>query len=350
MLYLVGHLGLLFLILLAMESGTFAGDLVITAVGDIMLAGQASRTLATRGFDHPFSGTVAELRKGDILVGNLEAPLTRGGTEFTGKKFRFRTRPEAAAALSRAGFSVLTLANNHIMDFGAEGLAETLSSLDRVKILHAGAGATLAEARHEALITARGMRVAFLAYSLTYPAEFYAGAVHPGAAQGIAGRVRDDIRRVRGSAEYVVVSFHWGAELEGMPKPYQRQAAHAAVDAGADLVLGHHPHVLQGIERYRGKSIFYSLGNFAFGSMSRSADRSMIARITLGERGQSVELLPLNVLNSEVGFCPALLTGKRGEAVIARLNLLSASFNSRVTLSGGRYLLEETVKTAELRK
>ena len=343
----VRHLLLLLLLLVATDA--LADVVTITAVGDIMLAGQGSRTLNARGFDHAFAGTAAELRKGDILVGNLEAPLTRGGTEFTEKKFRFRTSPEAAAALSRAGFTVVTLANNHIMDFGAEGLAETLNNLDRAKILHAGAGVNLAEARREALVTVKGRRVALLAYSLTYPAEFFAGKGLPGAAQGVADRVREDIVRAREAADYVVISFHWGEELAGTPKPYQQHAAHAAIDAGADLVLGHHPHVLQGIERYRGKTIFYSLGNFAFGSMSRSADRSMIARITLDGAEQRVEIIPLNVLNSEVRFRPAVLTGKRGDEVIDRLNLLSERFSSRIVVSGGRYLLTETPRTATLR-
>ena len=338
------------LLLLVAATAAFPDGIVITAVGDIMLAGQGSRTLTARGFDHAFAGTAVELRKGDILVGNLEAPITSGGTEFTGKKFRFRTRPEAAEALSRAGFTVLTLANNHIMDFGAEGLAETLSHLDRARILHAGAGATLAEARREALVTVKGRRVAFLAYSLTFPVEFYAGAGNPGAAQGVDGRVRDDIIRARGTADYVVVSFHWGEELARTPKPYQQKAARAAIDAGADLVLGHHPHVLQGIERYRGKTILYSLGNFAFGSLSRSAERSMIARITFDSTGQTVEVVPLNVLNSEVRFRPAVLSGRRGEEVIDRLNLLSEPFNARLVASGGRYLLTETPRTAALLK
>lgn len=327
-----------------------ADGVVITAVGDIMLAGQASGTLMAKGFDYAFSGTAAELRKGDILVGNLEAPLAAGGTEFTGKKFRFRTRPAAAAALKRAGFDVLTLANNHIMDYGAQGLAETLVNLGRAEIGHAGAGADLSEARRGVLVEAKGQRVAFLAYSLTYPAEFFAGSGRPGTAYGSAGRVAEDIARARRNAEYVVVSFHWGAELAEVPKPYQQQAAHSAIDAGADLVLGHHPHVLQGIERYRGKTVVYSLGNFAFGSMSRSADRSMIVRVTLDGARQTVEVVPVNVLNGEVRFRPEILTGKRGDEVIARLNRLSGQFNTRLVASGGRYLLDGAPQTAALRR
>ena len=340
----------LLLVITVTTTPALAGGITVTAVGDIMLAGQAAPTVASRGFDHPFGGTAAELRKGDIVVGNLEAPLTGGGAEFAGKRFRFRVRPEAAAALRRTGFDVLTLANNHIMDFGSQGLADTLTSLGRAGLGHTGAGATLAEARRPALVEAKGRRVAFLAYSLTYPEEFYAGTGRPGTAQGIAARVAEDIARARHTAEHVVVSFHWGAELAGMPKPYQQRAARAAIDAGADLVLGHHPHVLQGIERYRGRTIIYSLGNFAFGSMSRHADRSMIARVTLDGSGQTVEIVPINVLNSEVRFRPTVLTGRRGDEVIARLNRLSEPFNTRLVTTGGRYLLTDAPQTAALRR
>ncbi len=328
------------LFLAGIASPAWSEPVVITAVGDIMPTGEVIRTFTPQGFDRPYSGTAPELQKGDICVGNLETPLTRGGREFLGKKFRFRARPETAGALKRAGFSVLTLANNHTMDFGGEGLTDTLQALDNAKLLHTGAGASLAQARQEAVVTVRGKRVAFLAYSLTYPEEFYAGVGRPGAAQGNITWVSEDIVRARRSAEYVVVSFHWGEELAPFPKPYQRRAAHAAIDAGADLILGHHPHILQGIERYKGKSILYSLGNFVFGSNSSSADRSIIARITLDGAAQTVEVVPLNVLNSEIRFRPTILSGKRGDEVVDRLNRLSAPYNSRITVAGGKYILE----------
>src|SRR4051794_4147384 len=112
---------------------------VVNAVGDIMLSGRAAKTLATRGFSHAFASVAADLQRGDIAVGNLEAPLTVKGEEFREKKFRFRVRPAAAQALKAAGFGVLTLANNHIMDFGAQGLADTLAALDDSGIAHSGA-------------------------------------------------------------------------------------------------------------------------------------------------------------------------------------------------------------------
>ena len=297
-----------------------ARELVINAVGDIMLAGSAVADLKRFGYDYPFAACSAELKKGDLAVGNLEAPIARHGTEFTDKRFRFRADPRSAGALKRAGFSVLTLANNHMMDFGASALRETINYLDRNGILHTGAGETSAAARRPVFVRTKEGTVAFLAYSLTFPEEFYAAAARPGTAPGHAGQVREDIARAKAAADYVVVSFHWGSEGATSPQPYQVRAAHAAIDAGADLVLGHHPHVLQGIERYRKGIIFYSLGNFAFGSLSRTATQSVIARITLDDGVRGVELVPLNVNNCEVRFQPRPLTGKNGEDVIDRLN------------------------------
>lgn len=316
-----------------------AEEIILNFVGDIMLAGSATPLLARTGYDHPFTGTVHELTRGDINIGNLEAPISRGGNEFTAKKFRFRTLPEAAPALKRAGFSVLTLANNHMMDFGAVALNDTISHLEHVGIASTGAGKTLAEARRPAIIRAKGKSVAFLAYSLTLPAEFFAGHKRAGTAPGYRLYVEEDVKRAKSAADYVVVSFHWGAERAELPKQYQRDAAYRAIDAGADLVIGHHPHVLQGIESYRGRPILYSLGNFAFGSRSPHADRSMIARVRFNGDTSDVEIIPLNVLYTDVRYRPVVLEGKKGAAVITHLNRISRQLGSVVAAEGGQYRL-----------
>jgi poly-gamma-glutamate synthesis protein (capsule biosynthesis protein) len=184
------------------------------------------------------------------------------------------------------------------------------------------------------------MKVAFLAYSLTFPDDFYATADSAGTAPGIFSFYRDDIAGARKEADYVVVSFHWGTEGSTIIKPYQVAAAHRAIDAGADVVIGHHPHVLQGIEHYKNGVILYSLGNYAFGTASKTAKRSVIARVILGNGVKGVELVPLNVLNREVHFQPRVLSGKEGQEVIDHLNHISRRWNTTITASGGRYLLE----------
>lgn len=330
------------LLLFALAPAAAGQEVVITAVGDIMLAGRATATLSRTGYDHPFAAVAPLLRRGDVTIGNLETPAASAGTEFRDKKFRFRADPAVIPALRRAGFTTLTLANNHILDYGPDAMLETIRRLERQGLGFAGAGPDLAAARTESIRTVNGRRVAVLAYSLTQPTEFFAGPARPGTAPGWGRFCAEDIVRARSRADYVVVSFHWGGELETRPKPYQTAAAHRAIDAGADVVIGHHPHVLQGIERYGRGVIFYSLGNFAFASYSRHADRSVIARIVLDNGVNEVELIPLNVLNREVGFQPRVLTGRRGDEAIARLNRLSEGMGVTITNVAGRYLVNGT--------
>lgn len=317
-----------------------AGQVVINAVGDIMLAGSATATLKRLGYGYPFAAVSAELHNGDIAVGNLEAPIARQGIEFTEKRFRFKAHPAAAAALKKAGFSVLTLANNHIMDFGLPALEETLGNLDVNGLRYTGAGGTLRAARVPAVIKVNDRSVAFLAYSLTFPEEFYAAGDRPGTAPGYPRFFREDIARAKKESDFVVVSFHWGTEGAATPSSYQQVAAHAAIDAGADVVLGHHPHVLQGVEQYEGGIIFYSLGNFVFGSMSRTAVSSIIARITLDDGVATVELVPLTVDNREARFQPRPAAGRKGEAVIQHVRRISRDLGTSISGESGKFLVE----------
>lgn len=319
-----------------------AAEIVVNFVGDVMLAGSATPLLERRGYDYPFTATAPLLHGGDLSVANLEAPITRRGTEFVAKRYRFRTNPAATAALKRAGFSVLALANNHMMDFGPEGLHDTLANLERQGILFAGAGESLREARRPALVQVKGKRIAFLSYSLTQPVEFFATAVTPGTAPGYTAFFETDIRRARAVADYVIVSFHWGEERRNFPKPYQTEAAHRAVEAGADAVIGHHPHVLQGIEIYRGKPILYSLGNFAFGSRSAAAARSIIGRIHFTDSECYLEIFPLNVLYATVRYRPQPERREPGGETLRQLAALSRPFGTRISCENGRYLIKFT--------
>lgn len=327
------------LLLLLIPAVAAAEPLVITAVGDIMLSGSGEKIYREYGYDYPFAATRAILQQGDILIGNLESPLASRGIEFKKKKFRFKADPRAALALRNAGFTHLSLANNHILDFGGEGLKETLAALDVNAIIYAGAGQNLAAARTAATTELKGVKVAFLSYSLTYPEEFFATAENAGTAPGYIPLVTTDIAKAKQVADCVIVSFHWGGEGLDKPKPYQVTAAHKAVDAGADIVIGHHPHVLQGVERYNNGVIFYSLGNFAFGSYSKSSALSMIARITFAAGVREVEIIPLNVLNSQVKFQPQPLSGAAVDKAAIKIDRLSSGLKSYLSAVNGRYLV-----------
>ncbi|HIJ86122.1 MAG TPA: CapA family protein [Desulfuromonadales bacterium] len=316
-----------------------AEEIIINAVGDIMLAGKWAPLLRQKGYDHPFNGVRKELAAGDINLANLESPIATGGKEYSEKKYRFRAEPPVAKALRNAGFNLVTLANNHSMDFGAEALAETLQHLSDNGIASIGAGESLSEARKMALYSIKGKKIAFLAFSLTQPVEFFARQDRPGTAPGYEKLVIADIAGARSQADYVIVSFHWGKEATETVQQYQRNAAHSAIEAGADVIIGHHPHILQGVERYKSGIIFYSLGNFTFASKSSVADVSAILRLTFAEDRREAEILPLDVQNRRVSFQPQLLTGAKGAAVIEKLNRLSETFNTRIQSKDGRYTI-----------
>ena len=220
-------------------------EITIAAVGDLMLGGRVEPLLKEFGPDYPFADVMPFLSRADVVVGNLESSISTRGVAVENKKFTLRAGPIAAQGLKKAGVRVVTLANNHSMDFGPLALRDTLTALDDNHILYAGAGMDLDDARSPAFLKVKGRRIAFLSYSLTFPLEFFASAGRPGTAPGYADFVRSDIEKARPSADLVVVSFHWGAELMPAAKDYQIDLGRKAVDWGADLVLGHHPHVLQ---------------------------------------------------------------------------------------------------------
>ena len=167
------------------------------------------------------------------------------------------------------------------MDYGPEALAETIALLEKHQISYVGAGPNLAAARTPAIIEKNGMKVAFLAYNNTYPLEFNATASRPGTAPGEIRYVTADVKAARQLADLVVVSFHWSAELLKERKSYQANLAKAAINAGAHLVVGHHPHVIQGVEVYKHGLIAYSLGNFIFASYSNRVQDGLILQVWL---------------------------------------------------------------------
>jgi poly-gamma-glutamate capsule biosynthesis protein CapA/YwtB (metallophosphatase superfamily) len=319
------------------EPAPLQGELTIAAVGDLMLGNRTGPFLKEFGPDYPFVNVKPLLEKADIVVGNLESPISTRGTAVENKKFTLRAGPLAAKALKQGGFRVVTLANNHMMDFGPLALQDTLEILDENEILYTGAGMDLEDARSPAILKIKGMTVAFLAYSLTFPLDFFASAGRPGTAPGYTEFVKADIEKVRPHADLVVVSFHWGAELLTAAKDYQIALGRQAVDWGADLVIGAHPHVLQELELYKGRFIAYSLGNFVFGSESNRTNTSMILLLTFrGKHLVRVEVAPLDVNNYRVKYQPHVLSGKAALDALESINAASERFNTKLTIGQDR--------------
>ena len=329
---------------------TASKHLVIAAVGDIMLDGSAREIMQEQGYDHAFDKMRPWLQKADIAFGNLEGPLTERGEPAPDKKYLFRSPPaKVAEALKAAGFDVVSLANNHSLDYGSVGLADTIAALDKVGVHHVGAGENLAVARQAAILHRNGLKVAFLAYSLTFPEEFWATANRAGTVFGYREIVEGDIRAAKQKADIVVASFHWGQESKTQLRPYQVALGHAAINAGASLVIGHHPHILQSVERYKDGVILYSMGNFAFGSYSPNAKVSALAEIEFnGNKLTQVRLQPINVFNIQVLFQPQPLVGEAAANVISHLQQLSSMRETSLVKVNDTALLElpSTIHTA----
>lgn len=327
------------LMLLLLLPTVAQAEVVIQAVGDIMQGGRWERAVAQNGYFHAFEKIATELQAGDITLANLEAPLTARGREFVDKKYRFRVHPSAVEGLKKAGITVVTLANNHSMDYGAEGLADTMATLKKSGVSFVGAGANLADARIPLIADVRGTRVAVLGYSLTLPSEFWAGKDRPGTAPLLEKTVGKDIVDARKQADIVIVTVHWGEEGSTRLREYQPRLARMMIDSGADAVIGHHPHILQGVERYKRGIIFYSLGNFAFAHKSRIADRTLLVRLRFNGDKRSAELLPVNILHREVGFQPALLSGDKALELIERVKKLPPG-GAELRKEGERWLMD----------
>lgn len=321
-------------------TATDSSPLVIQAVGDLNLSGDAEQTMREKGYSSAFDGTRKLLSEGDLNIANLETPITARGAKQE-KRFTFRMRPESAKAIADAKIQMVSQANNHAVDYGLDGLADTEKALDAAGIAHAGAGMSLAAARAPAIVTVKGVKVGLLSYSLTFPTEFYATKDHGGTAHGEANWIAEDVKKLRPQVDIVLVAFHWSAELLETPKDYQKELGHLAIDSGADAVLGTHPHILQGIEIYRDKPILYSLGNYAFGSRShKAADSALVRLVFQGRSLVALKAVPLDVDNTHLPFDPQVATGERAQRIGAHLAELSSALGSTLKPDGDSWVLE----------
>lgn len=262
-------------------------------VGDLMLARAVDARIAREGVGAPFRAVRRILDRADLLVGNLESVVTTRGTRQA-KMYTFRAPARGAASLRRAGFDLVSLANNHALDFGREGLADTMRNLRRVGVRSMGAGTDAARARAPVIIRRDGLRIAFLARadarmdSNEWPRlRWEATERRSGLAYGRPSELRADVRAARRVADVVVVMLHSGREYATSPTPAQRRIVEAAIRGGAALVVSSHPHVLQRGRRTGSAMIAWSLGNFVFDGFATipGARDSAILDVTLGRQG-----------------------------------------------------------------
>lgn len=260
-----------------------ADDVLIYAVGDVGPSRPDPDTL--------FDLVRSRICEADVAFMQIELPISTRGERLPQVRHTDRSPLSSAAAFKRAGFTVASLAGNHCMDWGAQAMFDTVNALREAGLAVVGVGANVLEARKPAIVEVRGQRIAFLAYSSILPAGFWADEKRAGCAPmrawthyeqiehdqpGTPCRIHtfahrddlnaliEDVRKAREQVDFVAVSLHWGIHfIPGVIADYQREVARAAIDAGADVILGHHAHILKGVDVYKGKPVFYSMCNFA---------------------------------------------------------------------------------------
>jgi poly-gamma-glutamate synthesis protein (capsule biosynthesis protein) len=338
----------------------------VSLVGDLMLMNHLSDLL--QGEETGFKGALAAATACDVATANLEMPLSNRGSKVL-KFANLRSAPEIIDDVREMGFQAVSLANNHLMDYGPEALLDTVAACEGANILNAGAGKNLEAAMAPAWLDAGGRRIAFVSVASTLPHGFEATDWAPGIAPvrvdygfevdssmmdeqpGTAPKVRtwvreeyqdaicNHVRSLAEQADDVIVAIHWGVPTvsltasHGLLAEYQQPLGHALIDAGATVVFGHHSHSIHGIEVYKGRPIFYSAGNFIFEEpFEFMQPESYVAQVSFGDE-LSVDIVPLMV--DERGL-PYLTEGAEAAAVLDLLEELSKPFGTTFERKGDR--------------
>jgi poly-gamma-glutamate synthesis protein (capsule biosynthesis protein) len=257
----------------------------LAAVGDITFGEQVGPTLGRLGGRYPWTSVAPVLRRADVTTGNLETSVSSRGTP-SAKQYAFRGAPWMLRPVhSYAGFDVLTLANNHAVDYGRTALLDTIHAVRAAGMETIGAGANAWRARRPAIVTRGGLRIAFLGYSDVNPPGFTAAPGAPGTARADPAEIAADVHAALRRADVAVCFFHWGVELHAEPDSRQQELAVACLRAGASLVLGAHPHVFGPVVRpSRHTLVAWTLGNLVFPSAGATA-RTGILQVRLGTDG-----------------------------------------------------------------
>jgi len=254
-------------------------------VGDIMLSRGVGKIMAEQNnWLYPFEHVREYLQKADLVFGNLEGPISGRGRN-QGSIYSFNMDPYAVQGLIDANIGVLSVANNHIFDYGREAFLDTLAVLNLSGIDAVGGGVNFEDAHRTLVRDMKGTKVAFLAYTNLLPRSFGEKDSVPATSYLDEEIMKHDIGAAKTLADIVVVSFHWGDEYSTKHNDWQERIAHEAVDAGATLVVGHHPHVVQEVEEYHGGYIAYSLGNFIFDqNFSPDTNKGLILEVKVDDK------------------------------------------------------------------
>ncbi len=313
----------------------------IVASGDVMLGRRVADAMRKQGVHYPFAQVALYLRDADLAFGNLESPLSLQGTPLPGKGIWFRGDPKGAEALREAGYSVMSVANNHTLDYDTPAFLDTLAVLREQGIAPVGGGKDPAEATRPAVKEVHGRKVAFLAatemadifWSWKYRRTLEVKADQPGVVKLDELQLVDAVKALKGKADIIIVSLHWGTEFSDYPTEEQRRIAHSLVDAGANLIVGHHPHCLQGVEVYRGSLIAYSLGNFVYDKQTRpKSQEGLLLKVFFNERSISrATLYPVLIKDEQ----PWIVQGNDASRILQRTAALSKELDTPLVVRDG---------------
>ncbi|MBU2523685.1 CapA family protein [Patescibacteria group bacterium] len=261
------------------------------AVGDIMLSREVGRKIVKAGdWKHSFLNVGEFLADSDITLANLETTVFKG-RKIGAYEMSFRSEPEVLEGVKYAGIDIVSLANNHTYNFGEQGIIKTMQHLNAENIQYCGAGVNETEARQPAIIEKNGVTFAFLCYNDTdvVPDYTFASETKAGTAELVKEDMITDVKKLVDGVDFIIVSMHSGHEYHKLPNKKQKEFAKAAIDSGAKVVIGHHPHVLQPVEYYNDGIIMYSLGNFIFDQVGVWQNRGVIANLTFDKNEYSVK-------------------------------------------------------------
>lgn len=298
-------LKILFLIFIIFGS-SYGEEVTFSAVGDVLLDRGIRKAIEKHGIEYPFIKVAEFIKSRDLSFCNLECPISKQG-EPLAKRYTLRADPSFIDILKLSGLKIFSLANNHSLDYGRDALKDTKNILEENDFVALGIGEKQEQAKKPVIIKKRDTAFAFFAY-VTLPLE---GIVYSedlfGPSQAEIGEICEEIKKVRDKVDIIVVSFHWGNEYAGFPSDKQKEYAYKSIESGADIIIGHHPHVIQTIEKYKNSIIVYSLGNFLFDQNKEVRKQSFVFCCNFKDRKISkLFLIPTVINDYRVEFAEGL--------------------------------------------
>lgn len=310
-------------------------ELTISIAGDVLMDSSIRWQIDRNGIEYPWEMVKEHFQEDTLTMVNLETSITNKGTKWEDKQYNFRSDPKNLQAMNEAGIDVVGLANNHTLDYGYDGFLDTLSHIDKSGIKRAGGGKNWKEAMEGTIIEKENTKIGILAFSRVAPdVKWWATKNSPGIVGAYDSQLvgaLNQIKEMKNDVDILLLSIHWGVELSTTPRKVEIDLAKKLIDAGADIIMGHHPHVLQGVEIYKGKPIFYSLGNFVFGSKNEITASTMIAQINIIDKNiDNIKIIPCTI---NLGR-PIPVQGDERVEKIKYINTISNIFNTKIDNEG----------------